>query len=33
VKRAGGINNYRVDTRLRFDESHTALDAEYEDDL
>jgi hypothetical protein len=33
VKRAGGINHYRIDTRLCFDESHAALHAEYEDDL
>src|SRR4029078_10320606 len=33
MKRAGGINDNRVNARLRFDESHTALDAEYEHDL
>jgi len=33
MKRAGGIYDDRIDTRLRFDESHTALHAEYEDDL
>ena len=33
MKRAGGINDNRVDARLRFDESHSALDAEHEHDL
>jgi hypothetical protein len=33
MKRAVGINHYRIDTRLPLDESHSALHAEYEDDL
>ena len=33
MKRAGGINDNRVNARLRFDESHSALNAEHEHDL